>query len=290
MLILLRGFENILTFVKIVRDPAEIPLDGPRPRALVPTMGFLHEGHIELIRRAVAGSAETVVSIFVNPLQFGAGEDYDTYPRDLERDAALAEEAGADWIFHPDPERMYPPGYATSVRVAGPLTERWEGERRPGHFDGVATVVTKLFGLVRPDRAYFGEKDYQQLQVVRRFTEDLNLGVEIVPVPTIREPDGLARSSRNVYLTPELRPRANVLYRALRAVREAAAGGASPEQARVMGEKVLAEVPEFEPEYLAVVHPETLEPLQEWVPGARGIVAGRFPAVRLIDNMEVWIP
>ena len=253
-------------------------------------MGYLHEGHLELIRRSAAENAETVVSIFVNPLQFGAGEDYETYPRDLERDARLAEEAGADWIFHPDTRAMYPPGFATSVHVRGPLTERWEGERRPGHFDGVATVVTKLFNLVRPDRAYFGEKDYQQLQVVRRFTADLDLGVAIVPVPIVREPDGLARSSRNVYLTPGERPKATVLYRALLAVREAAQEGATPEQARRAGERVLAEVPEFSVDYLAVVHPETLEPLQEWVAGARALVAGRFPSVRLIDNMEVWNP
>ncbi len=254
-------------------------------------MGYLHEGHLELIRRSARENAETVVSIFVNPLQFGEGEDYETYPRDLERDARLAEEAGADWIFHPDPETMYPEGFATTVHVGGPLTERWEGERRPGHFDGVATVVTKLFNLVRPDRAYFGEKDFQQLQVVRRFTADLDLGVEIVPVPIVREPDGLARSSRNVYLTPEERPKATVLYRALLAVREAAAAGATPAEALRAGERVLAEVPEFVPDYLAVVDPETLEPLEaSWVPGARAIVAGRFPTVRLIDNMEVWNP
>ncbi len=251
-------------------------------------MGYLHEGHLELIRRAAAENEEVAVSIFVNPLQFGPGEDYRTYPRDLERDARLAESAGASWIFHPSPEVMYPPGFATTVHVGGPLTERWEGERRPGHFDGVATVVTKLFNLVRPDRAYFGEKDFQQLQVVRRFTADLNLGVEIVPVPIVREPDGLARSSRNVYLTAEERPRATVLYRALLAVREAARRGASPAEAVEAGEKVLASVPEFVPDYLAVVHPGTLEPLSSWVPGARAIVAGRFPTVRLIDNMEVW--
>jgi len=251
-------------------------------------MGYLHEGHLELIRRAAAANDEVVVSIFVNPLQFGPGEDYQTYPRDLERDARLAEEAGADIIFHPTPETMYPPGFATTVHVGGPLTERWEGERRPGHFDGVATVVSKLFNLVRPDRAYFGEKDFQQLQVVRRFTADLNLGVEIVPVPIVREPDGLARSSRNIYLTAEERPKATVLYRALLAIREAAAGGADPEEALAAGEAVLASVPDFVPDYLAIVNPETLEPITEWVLGARAIVAGRFPTVRLIDNMEVW--
>ena len=253
-------------------------------------MGYLHEGHQELIRRSAAENAETAVSIFVNPLQFGAGEDYETCPRDLERDARLAGEAGASWIFHPDSSTIYPPGFATTVHVGGPLTERWEGERRPGHFDGVVTVVTKLFNLVRPDRAYFGEKDYQQLQVVRRLAADLDLGVEIVPVPIVREPDGLARSSRNVYLTPEQRPKANVLYRALLAVREAATAGGSPREEEQAGGRVLAEVPEFTPDYLAVVHPETLEPLHEWVPGARAIVAGRFLAVRLIDNMEVWSP
>jgi len=251
-------------------------------------MGYLHEGHLELIRKAAAENDEVVVSVFVNPLQFGPNEDYQTYPRDLARDVRLAEEAGADLFYHPSPETMYPPGFATTVHVGGPLTERWEGERRPGHFDGVATVVTKLFGQVRPVRAYFGEKDYQQLQVVRRFTADLNLGVEIVPVPIVREPDGLARSSRNIYLTAEERPKATVLYRALLAIREAAGSGASPDEALAAGRNVLASVPEFVPDYLAIVHPETLEPISEWVPGARAIVAGRFPTVRLIDNMEVW--
>jgi len=251
-------------------------------------MGYLHQGHLELIRRAAAANDEVVVSIFVNPLQFGPGEDYQTYPRDLERDAQLAEEAGADLVFHPSPERLYPPGFATTVHVGGPLTERWEGERRPGHFDGVATVVSKLFNLVRPDRAYFGEKDFQQLQVVRRMAADLDLGVEIVPVPIVREPDGLARSSRNIYLTAEERPKATVLYRSLLAIREAASRGSTPAEALAAGEEVLASVPEFVPDYLAIVDPETLEPVVKWVPGARAIVAGRFPTVRLIDNMEVW--
>ena len=254
----------------------------------MPTMGYLHEGHLELIKRAAADNDEVIVSIFVNPLQFAPGEDYQTYPRDLERDARLAEEAGASLIFNPSPETMYPPGFATTVHVGGPLTERWEGERRPGHFDGVATVVTKLFNIVNPDRAYFGEKDYQQLQVVRRLAADLNLGVEIAPVPIVREPDGLARSSRNIYLTAEERPKATVLYRSLLAIREAAGRGEDPEAALLAGRAVLAEVPEFVPDYLAVVDPETLEPVKRWVPGARAIVAGRFPTVRLIDNMEVW--
>jgi len=275
-------------FVRIVNGPLELEPAGGRLRALVPTMGYLHEGHQELIKRAAAENEEVVVSIFVNPLQFGPGEDYQTYPRDLDRDARLAAAAGADIIFHPSSETIYPPGFATTVSVTGPLSELWEGERRPGHFDGVATVVTKLFNIVRPDSAYFGEKDYQQLQVVRRFNTDLDLGVKIVAVPIVREPDGLARSSRNVYLTAEERPKATVLYHALLAVREAAAGGATPEEAVAAGKKVLASVPEFVPDYLAVVHPETLEPISNWLPGARAIVAGRFPTVRLIDNMEVW--
>ena len=190
-----------------------------RPLGLVPTMGYLHAGHLELVKRARQEAETVVASIFINPAQFGPSEDLSSYPRDMERDLALLEHEGVDIVFAPSVEEMYPPGYDTFVKVQG-LTSRLEGERRPGHFRGVATVVTKLFTIVRPDRAYFGQKDGQQAILVRHMAEDLNLGTEIVVVPTVREADGLALSSRNVYLTNEERRAAPVLHQALRRVKE----------------------------------------------------------------------
>ncbi|WP_337844538.1 pantoate--beta-alanine ligase [Thermus sp.] len=254
----------------------------------VPTMGYLHRGHLALVERARAENPFVVVSIFVNPLQFGPGEDFHRYPRDLERDRALLEEAGVDLLFAPGVEEMYPKGFSTRVQVEGPLTTLWEGEVRPGHFQGVATVVARFFLLMRPDRAYFGEKDYQQLLVIRKMVRDLGFPLEVVGVPTVREEDGLALSSRNVYLSPETRRKAPVLYRALLAMRAAAQEGLGVGEALERGEAVLQEVPEFQKDYLAIVHPETLLPLSRFVPGARGIVAGRFPEARLIDNLEVY--
>ena len=264
---------------------AALPREGV---GFVPTMGYLHRGHLALVERARRENPFVVVSIFVNPLQFGPGEDYHRYPRDLERDRALLEAAGVDLLFAPSVEEMYPAGFSTRVSVEGPLTALWEGAVRPGHFQGVATVVARLFLLVRPERAYFGEKDYQQLLVIRKMARDMGFPLEVVGVPTVREEDGLALSSRNVYLSPETRGKANLLYRALSAMREVAQAGGSVAEALRAGEGVLAEVPEFRKDYLALVHPETLLPLSDWVPGARGIAAGRFPEVRLIDNLEVY--
>nr|WP_279231920.1 pantoate--beta-alanine ligase [Thermus hydrothermalis] len=275
--------------VNVVRTVAELRAALPREGVgFVPTMGYLHAGHLALVERARAENPFVVVSIFVNPLQFGPGEDYHRYPRDLERDQALLEAAGVDLLFAPSVEEMYPKGFATRVQVEGPLTALWEGEVRPGHFQGVATVVARLFLLVGPRRAYFGEKDYQQLLVIRKMVRDLGFPLEVVGVPTVREEDGLALSSRNVYLSPERRKKATVLYRALSAMREVAKEGGSVAEALRAGEAVLAEVPEFRKDYLALVDPETLLPLSDWVKGARGIVAGRFPEVRLIDNLEVY--
>jgi len=254
----------------------------------VPTMGYLHQGHLALVRRARDENPLVVVSIFVNPLQFGPGEDYDRYPRDPERDRALLKAEGVDLVFAPTPDDLYPGGFATHVEVTGPLTARWEGERRPGHFRGVATVVAKLFNLVRPRRAYFGEKDFQQLAVIRRMVADLDFGIEVVGVPTVREPDGLALSSRNVYLTPAHRREAPKLYRALLAARDAARAGRTVAEAEAAAKAVLATIPDFALDYFAIVDPATLAPLSEWVPGARALVAGRFPEVRLIDNLEVY--
>lgn len=275
--------------MKVVRTVADLRALLPREGVgFVPTMGYLHRGHLSLVERARRENPFVVVSIFVNPLQFGPGEDYHRYPRDLERDQALLGEAGVDLLFAPSVEEMYPRGFASRVLVEGPLTALWEGEVRPGHFQGVATVVARLFLLVRPERAYFGEKDYQQLLVIRKMVRDLGFPLEVVGVPTVREEDGLALSSRNVYLSPETRRKATVLYQALLAMKEAARMGKGVGEALAEGERVLAQVPEFRPDYLAIVHPETLLPLSRWVPGARGIVAGRFPEVRLIDNLEVY--
>ncbi|NUQ00784.1 MAG: pantoate--beta-alanine ligase, partial [Armatimonadetes bacterium] len=181
---------------------------------LVPTMGNLHEGHLSLMRRAAADTDVAVASLFVNPLQFGAGEDFGNYPRTFEDDLAGAEQAGIAAMFAPSDGVMYPPGFATAVEVTG-LTDRLCGAARPGHFRGVTTVVMKLFCLVQPDRAYFGEKDYQQMLVIERMATDLDTGIEIVPMPVVREPDGLAMSSRNRYLGPEDRTAATCLHRGL---------------------------------------------------------------------------
>ena len=275
--------------MKLARTVAELKAALPREGVgFVPTMGYLHRGHLALVERARRENPFVVVSIFVNPLQFGPGEDYHRYPRDLERDATLLKEAGVDLLFAPGVEEMYPQGFATRVQVEGPLAALWEGEVRPGHFQGVATVVARLFLLVGPERAYFGEKDYQQLLVIRKMVRDLGFPLEVVGVPTVREEDGLALSSRNVYLSPETRKKASVLYRALLAMREAARSGGGVAEALEAGEKVLKEVPEFRPDYLAIVHPETLLPLSRFLPGARGLLAGRFPEARLIDNLEVY--
>ncbi|WP_234009221.1 pantoate--beta-alanine ligase [Deinococcus sp. NW-56] len=252
-------------------------------------MGYLHEGHAELIRRARAECDVVAVSVFVNPTQFGPNEDLSRYPRDLERDLALAGGAGADVLFHPEAGAMYPPGHATTVRVEG-VSGPLEGESRPGHFDGVATVVLKLLNLVGPGRAYFGEKDWQQLAVVRRMVRDLSVPVEIVGVPTVREVSGLALSSRNSYLTPEERERASVLSRALRAVQSAAASGERDTAAlREAGRAVLAEEPDLALDYLAVVDGDMRErPAVENDPMTRVLVAARLFGVRLIDNMALF--
>nr|WP_177183035.1 pantoate--beta-alanine ligase [Deinococcus reticulitermitis] len=255
---------------------------------LVPTMGFLHEGHAALIRRARAECAVVVVSIFVNPLQFGPSEDLARYPRDLERDLALAGEAGADLVFHPGAGEMYPPGFSTRVEPSG-VSDGLDGASRPGHFAGVATVVLKLLGLVRPDRAYFGEKDWQQLAVVRRVVCDLNVPVEIVGVPTVRAPSGLALSSRNSYLTPEQQERAAVLSRALRAVQAAYAAG-ERDTGRLLGagRAILAQEGELELDYLAIVDRNMAQtPYVHPDPLNRVLIAARLFGVRLIDNLPL---
>ena len=191
---------------------------------LVPTMGFLHEGHLSLIKKAVAENDKVIVSVFVNPTQFGPNEDFEAYPRDLNKDAALCEEAGADLIFHPEPEEMYPDGFCSSVNMTG-LTDALCGKSRPIHFQGVCTVVSKLFNIAAPDNAYFGEKDAQQLAIIKRMVKDLNFDIKITGCPIIREEDGLAKSSRNTYLNPEERQAALVLSKAVKCGRSLVEGG-----------------------------------------------------------------
>jgi pantoate--beta-alanine ligase len=261
-----------------------------RPVGFVPTMGYLHQGHVSLIARARAECSTVVVSIFVNPTQFGPTEDLAAYPRDLPRDLQLCEETGVDVVFVPAFPEMYPPGHRTYVEVEG-LQERWEGAARPGHFRGVATVVALLFRIIRPDRAYFGEKDYQQLQIVRRLSRDLHLDVEVLGCPTIREPDGLACSSRNVYLTGEDRKRAAVLFRALQAAQERLAQGERDAAAlgKTMG-RLIAETAGTELDYAVVVDSDTLEPLHSVDREARALVAASIAGVHLIDNASLIPP
>ena len=251
----------------------------------VPTMGALHEGHITLARRAKGDCGIIVMSLFVNPTQFGPGEDFNSYPRDLHRDQMLASEANVDALFSPEVEEIYPPGNETLVDVphVGALLE---GASRPGHFRGVATVVTKLLNIVQPDCAYFGQKDYQQLVVIERLARDLHLQSKIVMVPTAREPDGLALSSRNVYLSPEQRHAATILYRCLTQAQEQLAQGITDaRQIRQEAENLLAQEPLATCDYVALVDAETLLPVDTLHDRVTLLaLAVRFGQTRLIDN------
>lgn len=253
----------------------------------VPTMGALHEGHLALVRRAKQETDVTAVSIFVNPAQFGPSEDYRNYPRDLERDSEFLRGEGVDLLFAPPVEEIYPAGfqtYATVERVGAPL----EGESRPGHFRGVATVVLKLFNIVQPDQAYFGRKDAQQCVVVSRLVRDLNLPVEIVVCPIVREPDGLAMSSRNAYLDPDDRQAARVLYQSLCRARELMQGGERRAQV-IAGEmrRLIAQEPRARLDYVAAVDADTFEPVERI--GGRLVIplAVRVGRARLLDNLLV---
>jgi pantoate--beta-alanine ligase len=250
---------------------------------LVPTMGAFHEGHLSLMRRARADCDLVVVSLFVNPRQFNDQGDLLAYPRDQARDAELAAAEGVDYLFMPPVGEVYPTGFATTVTVSSG-TDSLEGVHRgSGHFDGVTTVVSKLFNMVGPDRAYFGQKDAQQALVVRRLVSDLNLPVEIVSCPIVREPDGLAMSSRNALLGPADRSRATALHRALSTVAEALAAGREPGEARAAGLRALTAAG-IEAEYLELVDPDSLEPLSAFDRPALAVIAARVGPVRLIDN------
>ncbi|HEX6542779.1 MAG TPA: pantoate--beta-alanine ligase [Ktedonobacterales bacterium] len=254
---------------------------------LVPTMGYLHAGHLSLVERARAENDHVVVSIFVNPAQFGPHEDLSRYPRDLPRDLALLESAGVDVVFAPGVEQMYPAGFATYVEPAGVLAERLEAATRPGHFRGVATVVAKLFQVITPDNAYFGQKDAQQVAVVRRMVSDLNLPVQIRIMPIVREADGLAMSSRNKYLGPEDRAAAIVLSRALQAgmrAFESQPVGSVADVIAAMAEVVAAE-PRAQLDYADVCDPDTFIPLTELRSPALLAIAAKVGPARLIDNV-----
>lgn len=251
---------------------------------LVPTMGFLHEGHLSLIKKAVSENDKVVVSVFVNPTQFGPNEDFEAYPRDLNKDAALCEEAGADLIFHPEPEEMYPDGFCSSVNMTG-LTDALCGKSRPIHFQGVCTVVSKLFNIAAPDNAYFGEKDAQQLAIIKRMVKDLNFDIKITGCPIIREKDGLAKSSRNTYLNPEERQAALVLSKAVKCGRGLVEGG-EKDSAVIL--KEMKSIIENEPlariDYVEIVDMNTMKNIDKVKGDVLCAMAVYIGKTRLIDN------
>ena len=275
--------------MQIVRNSEELALRraslGGR-LALVPTMGALHAGHMALVAEASARADHVAASIFVNPTQFGPGEDLSRYPRQEQQDLAMLEQAGCDLVWMPGVEDVYPDGFSTTVEVHG-VSDRWEGEARPGHFEGVATVVAKLLLAVRPDVAVFGDKDFQQLAVIRRMVTDLGIPVEIVGLPTVRERDGLALSSRNAYLSPEERRRAVALPNALKAARAVIAGGGSIGPALKEAKQALIDAGFLKIDYVALVDAETLEPVEAPQGEMRLIAAATIGTTRLIDNLAI---
>lgn len=272
---------------RVLRTRAELQAalaDAPRPVGVVPTMGWLHAGHRSLMQRARAADATTVVTIFVNPRQFGDPADLEQYPRNEARDVAICDEEGVDLVFAPGVEEIYPPGFDTTVRI-GAIAVPLEGAARPGHFDGVATVVAILFDLVGAEHAYFGQKDAQQVLVVRQMARDLAIPTEVIACPTVREPDGLAMSSRNVHLSADERAAAPVLRRALLAARdELAAGERSGEGLRARMREILAAEPLATVEYVSVASLNTLRELDRVDGPALASLAVRFGSTRLIDN------
>ncbi len=270
---------------ELTKAIASLQANGER-LALVPTMGALHAGHLALISEARRHADRVVATIFVNPLQFGASEDLGRYPRQEAADAAMLDEAGCDLLWLPAVGDIYPDGFATSIRVAG-VSERWDGEARPGHFDGVATVVAKLLVAVMPDAALFGEKDFQQLAVIRRLTIDLGLNVEILGVPTVRDEDGFALSSRNAYLSADERARALALPRSLEHARDAIAGGEPVARALDAARQALRDAGFSRIDYLALVDAGTLEPVDSAGTDQRLIAAAVIGNTRLIDNMAL---
>jgi pantoate--beta-alanine ligase len=278
--------KRIATIAEMKAACRQVTRDG-KTLGFVATMGALHEGHLSLVRASKSRCDVTAVSIFVNPLQFGPAEDLDKYPRTLERDTALLEQLGADLLFTPAVEEMYPRGAQTYVAVEG-LSDRLDGASRPGHFRGVATVVAKLFEIIRPDFAFFGQKDAAQVAVLRKLVDDLDMDVEIVVCPIVREKDGLAMSSRNAYLTPEQRQQALVLYRSLLRVQTAVDHGERDSVKLIeIGKQVMAEEREVRLDYFAIVDSDTLELVADVSRGALVALAAYVGATRLIDNVMV---
>jgi pantoate--beta-alanine ligase len=281
--------------LKIVGDPAAMRSESSEARSLgrtigfVPTMGSLHEGHLSLVRRCRASGSVTVASIFVNPAQFSPGEDFERYPRDPDRDARLLEKEGVDILFLPEASDLYRPGHSTWVDVTG-LTRGLCAAHRPGHFRGVATIVAKLLNLVRPDAAYFGQKDAQQAAIIRRMVEDLDFDTRVVVCPTVREPDGLALSSRNVFLSPEHRLAAPSLYAALEAGRRAVASGErdAGRLRSMMTERLQGAG--FRPQYVDAVGATSLEPVDPLDGEVLLAAAAYLGATRLIDNVTLTVP
>jgi pantoate--beta-alanine ligase len=276
-----------MKFVETIADLRRLRLKLPEPVGFVPTMGYLHEGHLVLVRQAKEENSSVIVSIFVNPTQFGPQEDFNKYPRDPKRDLAMLEKEKVDLVFMPSVVEMYPPQFSSWVEV-GKISERLEGASRPGHFRGVATVVAKLFNIVQPDRAYFGQKDAQQLIVIKKMVADLNMNLEIVGVPTVREPDGLAMSSRNIYLNPEERKAALVLYQALTLAQKLFSQGEKDAQAiRQKMTGLIQKQPLANIEYISIADAETLDELDRVSPPALVSLAVKIGRTRLIDNVAL---
>jgi len=257
----------------------------------VPTMGSLHEGHLSLFETAGKENELIVASIFVNPAQFGPGEDLGKYPRDLEEDEKKCRNCGVDILFLPDNQEIYPAGFVTAVSLKGEITRIMCGEHRPGHFQGVATVVTKLFNMVQPDRAYFGEKDAQQLGIIKQMTADLNIPVDIISCPTVREENGLAKSSRNAFLSREQRTRAGILYHGLKAAEKMIRDGEkSPEKIKGMFRRMMGYSQDFVVEYIEIVEADSFRRLQSINGKVLIGIAVKIGTVRLIDNIRVNAP
>ncbi len=270
--------------LKTIDEMKQLRLKLPEPVGFVPTMGYLHEGHLALVRQARAENVSVVVSIFVNPTQFGPQEDFARYPRDPQRDLALLEKERADIVFMPSVDEIYPPNFNSWVEV-GKIAERLEGASRPGHFKGVATVVAKLFDIVQPDKTYFGQKDAQQLLVIKQMASDLNLNLEVVAVPTVREPDGLAMSSRNTYLNPEERKQATVLYQALNLAQKLYSDGErDAETIRWQMTELIQKQPLADIDYISIADAETLDELETVKTPTLVSMAVRIGRTRLIDN------